>query len=132
MHETLKILVVDNELAQREVIGLALKGKYSVATAKGAEEALRYMADNSVDLVLLDIEMPGINGITALEEIKKRHPETEVVMVTACATVETVRQAFRLGAFGFLAKPFDIIELIEIVDKALKDRQQSKSLLDLT
>lgn len=132
MYETPRILVVDNELAQREVIGLALKDKYSVATAGGAKEAFKYMADNSVDLVLLDIEMPGISGITALEEIKKRHPDTEVVMVTACATVENVRRAIRLGAFGFLAKPFDITELIEIVDKALKDRQQRKSLLDLT
>lgn len=122
MYETPRILVVDNELAQREVIGLALKDKYSVATASGAEEAFKYMADNSVDLVLLDIEMPGINGITALEEIKKRHPDTEVVMVTACATVENVRRAIRLGAFGFLAKPFDITELIEIVDKALNVR----------
>ncbi len=78
------------------------------------------MADNPANLVLLDIKMPDIDGITALGEIKKRHPETEVIMLTAYASPETINKAFLLGAFNLLFKPFDNNKLVNTVDKAFK------------
>ena len=121
MQGKLKILIIDDELAPRESIRMVLKDKYAVAAAPGVAEALGYMADNPVNLVLLDINMPKIDGITALQEIKKSHPETEIIFVTAYATLETIRKALNLGAFGFLMKPFDHDKLINIVDEALKN-----------
>lgn len=122
-----KILIVDDQLELREVIRFVLKDKYLVAAVTGAEEAFKYMADNPVNLVLLDINMPKIDGITALQEIKKSHPETEIIFVTAYATLETIRKALNLGAFGFLMKPFDHDKLINIIDEALKNGGSSKS-----
>ncbi len=127
MQGKLKILIIDEQLELREVIKFALEDKYAVATVMGAEEALKYMADNPVNLVLLDIDMIKIDGITALKEIKKRYPETEVIMLSADATLETVRKAIKLGAFGFLMKPLDNEELIKIVYKALKYGASIKS-----
>lgn len=121
------ILIVDDDSEMREVTRLFLKDKYTVVTSAGMEEALKYMADNSVNLVLLDINMLGINGLTALDDIKKRLPESIVVVMTAFASVETVRWALRLGAFGFLMKPFDIEELTNIVNKALQEGKKNKS-----
>jgi len=68
---------------------------------------------------LLDIKMPRVNGIEALLEIKKRHPETVVVMMTAYASDDNVRNAMNLGAYGFIRKPFDVDELRTYVDKVL-------------
>jgi DNA-binding NtrC family response regulator len=117
-----RILIIDDQLAPRESIRMVLKDKYDVVTAAEAEEAFRYMSENPVNLVLLDIKMPKIDGITALKEIKKRYPETEVILLTAYATLETIQKAIKLGAFGCLMKPFDKNELLAIVDKAIKNR----------
>ncbi len=120
MDKTVKILVVDDEPALREAIRFVLKDKYSVVTASGAEEALKYMADNHVNLVLLDIKMPKIDGITAFWEIRKRHPRTQVIFITAHAIPEIVQDSLSQGAYGFIMKPFDNNKLIKTVGEALK------------
>jgi DNA-binding NtrC family response regulator len=120
MKQRTEILIVDDQVEVREVLRLSLMDKYSIATAGGVEEALRYLELNSVKLVLLDIQMPKVDGITALEQIKKKYPGTEVIMVTAYSTLEIIREAVRLGAFGFIMKPFDIDVLLDSVDGALK------------
>ncbi|MBI5098542.1 MAG: response regulator [Nitrospirae bacterium] len=126
MDKQTEILIVDDQYEVREVIRFILKDKYSIATVGGVEEAFRYLEVTSVKLVLLDIKMPKIDGITALEHIKKKYPGTEVIMVTAYATLETVRKAVRLGAFGFLMKPFDIDVLIKTVDGALNNIENKR------
>jgi len=119
--ENQNILVVDDKLELREVIRFVLKDRYAVFTVAGAEQALEFLSENPVNVVLLDVNMPEIDGITALKEIKQRHPNTEVIMISADATFETVREAIRLGAFGFVGKPFNHRELLEVVDKAFKN-----------
>lgn len=121
------ILVVDDLLEIRKLISLILKDKYAVATVSGAEKAFGYLASNPVDVVLLDINMPKMDGITALEEMKKRHPEIKVIMISADATIDKVRQVMRLGAYGFLMKPFDHDELVKIVNEALSNNVSIKS-----
>ncbi len=115
-----KILIVDDQRELRECLRFILKDRYAVATVGEAEEAFKYLAEYPVDLVLLDLKMPKIDGITALEEIKKINPDTEVIMTTAYAPVDTMRKAFNLGAFAFLMKPFDIDKLINTIDRAIK------------
>lgn len=122
-----KILVIDDELTPLESIKMVLKDKYDVTTASGAIEAFDYMAGCPVDLVLLDIKMPKIDGIKALKEIKKKYPKTEVIMLTAYMTLETNQKTLKLGAFGCLLKPFDKDELLDIVDRALKNQGVEKT-----
>lgn len=113
------ILIVDDQRELREFFRFGLREKYNVAVASEAGDAYKYMSENSVNVVLLDYNMPEIDGITALGEIKKRHPETEVIMMSGYAPADIMRTAFRMGACAFLMKPFEVDELIEIIDKAL-------------
>jgi putative nucleotidyltransferase with HDIG domain len=121
-----KILIIDDELSPRESIRMVLKDSYLVSTASGGAEGLESMAQNPADLVLLDIKMPGIDGITALQEIKKKHPNTEVILVTAFESLETAKSAVRFGAFDYMTKPFDKDELIKVVGKGLEKKRESE------
>ena len=123
-----KILVIDDELAPRESIRMVLKDDYSVSTAVGAHEGLDIMEQEPADLVVMDIKMPKMDGITALQEIKKRHPDTEVVLLTAYASLETARDAIRFGAFDYLIKPFDKDDVLLVVRKGLEKRRTSTDL----
>jgi putative nucleotidyltransferase with HDIG domain len=123
-----KILVIDDEMAPRESIRMVLKDKYSVSTAPGAYEGLNLMADQNMDLVVMDIKMPKMDGITALQEIKKKHPDTEVILLTAYASLETARDAIRFGAFDYLLKPFDKDDVMLVVEKGLEKRRSNKGL----
>jgi len=122
------ILIIDDELAPRESIRMVLKDKYSVTTATGAHEGLDMMSEKPVDLVVMDIKMPVMDGITALQQIKKKHPDTEVVLLTAYASLDTARDAIRFGAFDYLIKPFDKDNVLLVVDKGLKKRRANKGL----
>ncbi len=123
-----KILVIDDELAPRESIRIVLKDHYNVFTASGAREGLDAMDTNPVDIVVMDIKMPEMDGITALKEIKKRHPDTEVILLTAYASIETARDAIRFGAFDYLTKPFDKDDVLLVVEKGLKKKHTSAGL----
>jgi DNA-binding NtrC family response regulator len=121
-----RVLVVDDELAPRESIRMVLKDKYAVSTAAGAIEALEMLSNDPVDLVVMDIKMPRMDGITALREIKKAYPETEVILLTAYASLDTVKDATRFGAFDYLLKPFDKDDILMVVEKGLlKKRSRS-------
>ena len=114
-----KILVVDDDASVREAVKAILNKNYDIATASNALQAYRYLSENKVALVLLDIKMPKICGVEALKEIKNNHPETVVVMMTAYALDDTVKKAMSLGASGFIMKPFDVYELRNFVDGIL-------------
>lgn len=118
-----KILIIDDEFAPRESIRMVLKDRYFVSTAAGAQDGIDIMSKNPVDLVVMDIKMPTIDGITALQEIKKKHPDTEVVLLTAFASLETARDAIRFGAFDYLLKPFDKDDILTVVEKGLAKRR---------
>lgn len=121
-----KVLVIDDEHAPRESLRMVLKGRFDVATASGGPEGLKRLDEDPADLVVLDIRMPGMNGISALREIKERYPGVEVVLLTAYASLETARDALRLGAFDYLMKPFDKDDLIHVVDRGLQKKRDSE------
>lgn len=123
-----KILVIDDELAPRESIRMVLKDRYDVSTANGAHEGLSIMNNNPAALVVMDIKMPKMDGITALQEIKKNYPDTEVIMLTAYASLDTARDAIRYGAFDYLLKPFDKDDVLHVVEKGLKRRHANTTL----
>ncbi|MBI5208291.1 MAG: response regulator [Candidatus Firestonebacteria bacterium] len=118
-----KILVIDDELMPRYSIKMVLKDRYTVFTAEGGAEGLEFMSQIPPDIVILDIKMPDMDGVSVLKEIKSRYPETEVILLTAHASLESARSAVHLGAFDYLMKPFDKDDLIRVVEKALLRKQ---------
>jgi putative nucleotidyltransferase with HDIG domain len=125
------ILVIDDEIAPREALRMVLKDKYNVSAVSDAQEGLSFLSQNDIDLVVLDIMMPGMNGIEALQKIKSTYPETEVILLTAFASLGTARSAIRYGAFDYMTKPFDKDEVIKIVERGLeKKRMNTNSVLE--
>jgi DNA-binding NtrC family response regulator len=99
---------------------MVLKERYDVTCATSGEEALRLMAAESCDVVLLDILMPGLDGLEVLERIKGEPVSPQVVMLTATKTVKTAVTAMKLGAFDYVTKPFDVEELLIIIERAVE------------
>jgi DNA-binding NtrC family response regulator len=111
-------LIVDDEPGVRESLRLILSDRVEPAFAGSGEEALERLAERRFDVVLLDIIMPGIDGLEVLERIKDLAHPPQVVMLTATRTVKTAVQAMKLGAFDYITKPFDIDEIQLAVERA--------------
>jgi len=120
-----RILVVDDETGPRESLRMLLKPLYEIRMADSARAALEVLGDFHPDLVICDIKMPEMDGLEALRHIKQLDPAVEVVMITAYASLETVKQALSLGAFEYLIKPFVRHDLQDVVQRALKRRHAS-------
>lgn len=118
-----RVLVVDDEMGPRESLRMLLKPHYEIKTAETARAALAELGEFRPDLVILDIKMPEIDGLEVLRRIKRVDPSIEVVMITAYASLETVKLALSHGAFEYLIKPFSRQDLEDIVRRALGRRQ---------
>lgn len=114
------LFVVDDEDIAREGVSLALKSHYTVKGFGTAEDALDALPDQVPDLILLDIGLPGMSGIEALEKIKQDYPQVLVIMITAFEDVQTVVSAMKLGAYDYIVKPLDMNGLIITVRNALE------------
>jgi DNA-binding NtrC family response regulator len=119
-NEMKTILIVDDERDFCTLLSdsLSLEG-YRVLTAQNGRKALERVAKETPDLVLMDIKMPGMNGIEVLERIKKVKEETPVIILTAYGTLETARKAMKLGADDYVTKPVDHALLKSLVKEAL-------------
>jgi DNA-binding NtrC family response regulator len=113
-----RILIVDDEAGVRESVRILLNTEYDVSVSASGDEALEMIRRERPDLVLLDIIMPGIDGMELLERIKASDPNLPVVMLTATKTVKTAVAAMKLGAFDYLPKPFDVDELRIVAERA--------------
>jgi len=110
------ILVVDDEPNARNSLAEILRLEdFRVATAANGEAALEALEQEKFDVMLLDLKMPGMDGVEVLNKIKTNWPKTKVVMITGYSTVDTAVQALRLGAFNFIEKPFTPDMLISAV-----------------
>ena len=123
MSERARILVVDDEVGPRESLRMILKPSYDIATADSGDTALKTLEAFSPDLVFMDIKMPKMDGIELLRRIKAIDPTIEAVMITAYASLDTVKNALTHGAFEYLIKPFSRTDLEETVRRALIRRQ---------
>jgi two-component system chemotaxis response regulator CheY len=121
MTSTLRILIVDDDQFVRSVLRdvLSLRG-YECSEAGDGEEALEKMRAQAPDVVLLDLLMPKMSGIQALEEIRRAHPGSRVVVITSLASDALVARALSAGASGFVIKPFHPIEIQEAVQQAVR------------
>jgi DNA-binding NtrC family response regulator len=121
-----RILVVDDEETVRESLRLLLSRYYEVETAENSDAVLKKLqgvteqpGSVSPDLVLLDVLMPGLDGLGLLEEIKQTHPKLPVIMLTASNAVRSAVQAMKIGAVDYLSKPFDVDELLALIEDTL-------------
>ncbi len=119
------LLIVDDEEGPRQSIRIVFKDDYRILMADNGATAIKLAKEHPIDAAVLDIRMAGISGIDVLNALKAIDPTTEVVMLTAYETLETARQALRLGACDYLNKPFDIATLRDAIRTAMERRSIS-------
>jgi len=114
------ILVVDDEHGVRQSFYMVLKDEFNVLLAESGTEAIDIFSKNPVDLILLDILLPDIDGIELLERLKELDPNTEIIMVTAVKEIQTAVKAIKLGAYEYIIKPFIVDDVITVIHRALE------------
>ena len=122
--EKLKMMLVDDEqrfLSTSKKL-LAKKG-YDVLTVPSGQDALEKLRTENIHVVILDVKMPGMDGITTLKQIKKLYPMVEVIMLTGHATAESAVEGLKSGATDYLMKPADVEDLIQKAEEAYSKRQ---------
>lgn len=130
--ERAKILVVDDERGIRDAFVELFDGTpLDCETAGNAEEALQKVKHGKPDVVLLDIQLPGMDGLEALRQIKKIHPTAVVIIITGHGTVERSKKAMDLGAYEYVMKPFQMKELYRLIAKAVKVRRLEQQVATL-
>jgi DNA-binding NtrC family response regulator len=119
MKDRASILIVDDEEVVRRshLRSLAETGCHAEAAADGSE-ALKVLEQHSFDVILLDLRMPGLNGMDVLKTIKERWPDSEVVVITGYPTIESAKEAVRLGAHDYIAKPVGPEDVIRAANEA--------------
>jgi len=127
----MKILLVDDEDQFRESVAKLLAVRnYTVSEVSSGEDAIEFIHGNKIDIVILDMRMPGISGATTLKEIKKLSPLTEVIMLTGHATVNTAMETIKMGAFDYIPKPVKLDELINKMEDAYKKKELKEKKLN--
>ncbi|HEY2513353.1 MAG TPA: sigma-54 dependent transcriptional regulator [Polyangiaceae bacterium] len=122
--EKKQVLIVDDEPNLRKILSAQLsRDGYDVLTAEDGEQGLAALREHHIDLVITDLKMPKVDGMTLLREALREEPQLPIVMITAHGTVDTAVEALKIGAFDYLTKPFDKDEVRQIVAKALRARQ---------
>jgi len=130
--DAIQVLLVDDEVDFLETLMKRMKKRnVDITGVESGEEALLTLDQDRVDVVVLDVRMPGMDGIEALREIKRRHPLVEVIMLTGHANTEVAVQGMELGAFDYLMKPMDIDELLYKVEDAHKNKVIQEEKLDV-
>ncbi len=124
MSDKVRFLIVDDEAVVRQAFERILSGDHCVVeTADNGPEALRKMAQQPFDVVLLDLKMPGMDGITVLRTIKSNWPDSEVIVITGYAALDTAKESVMAGAFDYLPKPVGPEEVLEATHGALQHKR---------
>jgi two-component system response regulator AtoC len=122
--ERKQVLIVDDEPNLRKILSAQLtRDGYDVLTAEDGDQGLHLLREHHIDLVITDLKMPKVDGMTLLKRALEEDPELPVVLITAHGTIDTAVEALKSGAFDFVTKPFDKDEVRQIVAKALKTRE---------
>jgi two-component system response regulator HydG len=113
------ILVVDDDIAHRTMLRILLGWEYEIVEADCGSKAIEKVQNAPFDLVLMDVCMPEISGVEALDRIKATNPKVPVIMMTAYASAETANRAMEKGAYDYLTKPFDFDNLRSTIETAI-------------
>ena len=119
-----RILIVDDQLGPRKSLEMILSPFFEIIGAESGDKALHVLQDQKIDLVTLDIRMPGMNGIEILRHIKRVHGDIEVIIITGFGELSTARDAINLGAAGYLLKPFNFGEVLSAVNRTVEKKKQ--------
>jgi DNA-binding NtrC family response regulator len=122
------ILIVDDESGPRESLKMILKPFYNIETAEDGPRALEIIQKKRIDLVTLDLKMPGMQGDEVLNRIKETHPEIEVLIITGHGTLKNAIELIRKGASGYELKPFTITEIVLNITKTLDRKKKMEKL----
>jgi DNA-binding response OmpR family regulator len=115
-----KVLIVDDDRDIVQIVTTMLEGRgWQIDVAYGGNEALEKVSASRPDVILLDIMMPGMNGIEVLKKIKKIDANARIIMITAFGDVESYLDSMELGAYEYINKPFETNELLEMVNKVV-------------
>jgi putative two-component system response regulator len=125
------ILIVDDEAGPRESLRMILKPVYKIYTAANGKEALALIQKENIDLVTLDLNMPGLSGIDVLKEIKKIRSDVEVIIITGYGTLKNAQEVIRYGAGDFISKPFNVADIISIISKSFERRNYNLKINNL-
>jgi response regulator RpfG family c-di-GMP phosphodiesterase len=117
-----RVLIVDDERGPRESLRMILSSHYAVSTAENGAEALDLLRTGSIDLVTVDLNMPGMKGDELMRTIRAEFPPTEIIIITGCGSIETAVEGIRHGVFDYLTKPFDVVQVTASVERALERR----------
>ena len=131
MDKKATILVVDDEHGVRQSFDMVLSDDYEVLLAPTGKEAIDIFNKNSIDLILLDIRLPDIDGLDLLLKLKEIDPNNEVIMVTAVREIQSAVRAIKAGAYEYIIKPFEVDEVLTIINRALEKRHLVKEVLYL-
>lgn len=119
------ILIIDDEMGPRESLKMILKPYFNVFTAERGGQAIEILNQIPMDLVTVDLKMPGLPGTKVLEKVKQIDPDIEAIIITGYGSMDTAIEGLRLGAFDYIAKPFDVNHILALVRRAL-DRRQAR------
>jgi len=124
MNEKANILIVDDEEVVRLSHLRSLEGsECQTRAAEDGRQAIQVMEQDPADVILLDLRMPGLDGMDVLKTIKQRWPESEVVVITGYPCIDTAKQAVRLGAFNYLTKPLGPDEVMKAANDAMTQKR---------
>ncbi len=131
--DTFSVLIVDDEVDYVETIVKRLKDRgLEVVGVNSGQAALDVIENQDFDIILLDVKMPGMDGIETLRELKKKKPMTEVIMLTGHGSVESGIQGLQLGAYNYVMKPVPLNDLLKLMTQAyerklIEEERESKS-----
>lgn len=117
------ILIVDDEIGPRESLRMILKPSYNVYAVESGNAAIQMIQQIEMDVVTLDLKMPGISGIDTLKEIRLIDPDVMAIIITGYGTLKSAIEAIRYGVFDYIPKPFNVPEILSIIDKSIQRRK---------
>ncbi|RLG20992.1 sigma-54-dependent Fis family transcriptional regulator [Candidatus Micrarchaeota archaeon] len=117
------LIVDDEELIRMSLADALVDAGYNVLQAQSGEHALAVLEEKAIDVMILDLVLPGIGGFELLKKLKEKFPEVQVIVITAFSSIETAVESIKLGAFDYLPKPFNLDEVVIKVKKALEDKR---------
>lgn len=118
-----KILVIDDDPGCRESLRLILEALYAVTMAKSGGEALSCLRGKEFDLIILDLNMPGLSGFDVLREIRKMEKKVDVLVITALGSLLNAEEVINYGGVGIISKPFNVTEIITKIAKIIEQRK---------
>jgi putative nucleotidyltransferase with HDIG domain len=117
------VLIVDDEIGPRESLRMILKPNYNVLSVENGHAAIQLVQQMEMDVVTLDLKMPGISGIDTLKEIRAIDPDVMIIIITGFGSLTTAIEAIRYGVFDYIPKPFNVPEILSIIDRSIQRRK---------